>query len=33
MTDPDIGAPIDVAQIDGYYVFTDGDYLYQRYHH
>jgi len=28
MTDPDIGAPIDVAQIDGYYVFTDGEYLY-----
>ena len=28
ITDPDIGLPIDVAQIDGYYVFTDGEYLY-----
>lgn len=29
MTDPDIGAPIDVCWIDQYYVFTDGEYIYQ----
>ena len=28
MTDPDLGNPIDVAEIDGYYVFTDGEYIY-----
>tara|TARA_R110000803_G_scaffold210660_1_gene283072 strand:- start:697 stop:2106 length:1410 start_codon:yes stop_codon:yes gene_type:complete len=28
ITDPDLGAPIDATWIDGYYVFTDGEYLY-----
>lgn len=28
ITDPDIGAPIDVLWIDGYFQFTDGAYLY-----
>lgn len=28
ITDPDIGAPISAAWIDGYYVFTDGEYIY-----
>lgn len=28
MTDPDIGQPIDCTWIDGYYIFTDGEYLY-----
>ena len=28
MTDPDLGTPIDVTWIDGYYFFTDGEFLY-----
>lgn len=28
MTDPDLGSPIDVTWIDGYYFFTDGEYIY-----
>lgn len=28
ITDPDIGLPIDGTWIDGYYVFTDGEYIY-----
>lgn len=28
VTDPDLGNPIDACWIDGYYFFTDGDYLY-----
>lgn len=28
ITDPDLGQPIDGTQLDGYYVFTDGEYLY-----
>jgi hypothetical protein len=28
ITDPDIGVPIDGTWIDGYYVFTDGEYIY-----
>jgi hypothetical protein len=28
LTDVDLGYPIDVTQIDGYYFFTDGEYLY-----
>lgn len=28
VTDPDLGAPIDFVWIDGYYFFTDGEYIY-----
>lgn len=28
ITDPDIGHPIDVVWMDGYFVFTDGQYIY-----
>ena len=28
VTDPDLGSPIDCVWVDGYYFFTDGDYLY-----
>lgn len=28
ITDPDLGAPIDVTWIDGYYFLTDGEFLY-----
>lgn len=28
VTDPDLGDPIDVVWIDGYYFFTDGDFLF-----
>jgi len=28
VADPDVGAPIDVVWIDGYYCFTDGEYIY-----
>lgn len=28
ITDPDLGSPIDATYIDGYYFFTDGEYLY-----
>lgn len=28
VTDPDLGTPIDATWIDGYYVFTDGEYLF-----
>lgn len=28
MTDPDLGAPIDVTWVDSYYFFTDGEFLY-----
>lgn len=28
VTDPDLGTPIDVTWVDGYYFFTDGEYIY-----
>ena len=28
VTDPDLGDPIDASWIDGYYIFTDGEYIY-----
>lgn len=28
ITDPDVGSPIDVVWVDGYFLFTDGTYLY-----
>jgi hypothetical protein len=28
VTDPDLGAPIDFCWVDGYYFFTDGEYIY-----
>lgn len=28
VTDPDLGSPIDCVWVDGYYFFTDGEYLY-----
>lgn len=28
VTDPDVGSPIDAVWVDGYYFFTDGEYLY-----
>jgi len=28
VTDPDLGNPIDIVWVDGYYFFTDGDFLY-----
>jgi hypothetical protein len=28
ITDPDIGAPVDVVWVDGYFLFTDGEFLY-----
>jgi hypothetical protein len=28
VTDPDLGSPIDFCWIDGYYFFTDGEYIY-----
>ncbi len=28
ITDPDLGSPIDVVWVDGYFMFTDGQYIY-----